>query len=202
VARRTASGAATRIIAIGSSTGGPRVVQQILRDLPENLPAAVLIVQHIAQGFARGLVDWLGGSCRMPVHLAEAGKLALPGHVYVAPDDLHLLIDADGVLGLSSQPTLLQRPSVDVMMQRAAEAYGARTIGVLLTGMGRDGALGMAAIHQQGGHTIAQSGETCVVFGMPRAAIEARVVKDVLGPESIAGRLQLLVRDNLHKERH
>lgn len=199
--RRTSLGGAERLIVIGASTGGPRVVQQILRDLPVDLPAAVLLVQHIADGFTRGMVDWLATSCRAPVHLAQAGDLALPGHIYVAPDNLHLLVDSSGVLSLSSQPALLQRPSVDVTMQRAAEAYRSRLIGVLLTGMGRDGALGMAAIHREGGHTIAQSAETCIVFGMPRAAIEARVVHEVLGPDSIAGRLMMLLRENLVKER-
>ena len=195
-------GAANRLIVIGASTGGPRVVQLILRHLPANLPASVLLVQHIADGFTRGMVDWLAGSSGMPVRLAQNGDVALPGHVFVAPDNMHLLIDRDGVLSLSSQPALLQRPSVDVTMQRAAEAYGAQAIGVLLTGMGRDGALGMAALHREGGYTIAQNGESCIVFGMPRAAIEARVVHEVLNPESIAGRLQLLVRENVLKERH
>jgi two-component system chemotaxis response regulator CheB len=198
---RTSLGAAERLVVIGASTGGPRVVLQILRDLPPSLPAAVLVVQHIADGFAQGMADWLAGSCKVPVHLARSGDVALAGHVYVAPDNMHLLVDAHGVLGLSSQPALLQRPSVDVTMQRAAEAYGSRSIGVLLTGMGRDGALGMTAIHRDGGYTIAQSGETCVVFGMPRAAIEARVVQEVLAPDAVAGRLQMLLRDSAAKER-
>jgi two-component system chemotaxis response regulator CheB len=199
--RRSSIGAANRLIVIGASTGGPRIVQQILRHLPASLPATVLLVQHIADGFTRGMVDWLATSSGLPVQLAQSGDIALPGRVFVAPDNLHLLIDPDGVLSLSSQPALLQRPSVDVTMQRAAEAYGTRTIGVLLTGMGRDGALGMTAIHREGGYTIAQSGETCIVFGMPRAAIEARVVDEVLNPEAIAGRLQMLLRDNVVKER-
>jgi two-component system chemotaxis response regulator CheB len=176
------------------------VVLQILRELPADLPAAVLVVQHIADGFTQGMVDWLGGSCTVPVHLARAGDVALAGHVYVAPDNMHLVIDAHGAISVSAQPALLQRPSVDVTMQRAAEAYGSRTIGVLLTGMGRDGALGMAAIHRAGGTTIAQSADTCVVFGMPRAAIDARVVDEVLAPELVAGRLQLLVHDGLVQE--
>lgn len=201
-APRTSMGGAERLIVIGASTGGPRVVQQILREIPATLPAAVLVVQHIADGFTRGMVEWLAGSCAMPVHLGQSGDVALPGHVYVAPDNLHLLIDADGILGVSSQPALLQRPSVDVTMQRAAEAYRERAIGVLLTGMGRDGALGMAALHRERGHTIAQSGESCVVFGMPRAAIEAQVVREVLSPEAIPGRLQMLVREASAKERH
>ncbi len=197
----TALGASDRLVVIGASTGGPRVVQQILRALPEQFPAAVLVVQHIADGFTGGMVEWLQTSCALPVQLARAGELALPGHVYVAPDNLHLLIDANGVLSLSSQPALLQRPSVDVTMQRVAEAYGARAIGVLLTGMGRDGALGMLALRRAGAPTIAQHGDTCVVFGMPRAAIEAGAVDEVLGPDAIPGRLQMLVRAHLTRER-
>lgn len=193
-------GAANKVIVIGASTGGPRVVQQILRQLPVNLPASVLLVQHIADGFTRGMVDWLAASTPMPVQLAKSGDIALPGRVFVAPDNMHLLIDGDGVLSLSSQPALLQRPSVDVTMQRAAEAYGTRAIGVLLTGMGRDGASGMGAIYREGGYTIAQNSETCIVFGMPRAAIEAQVVHEVLSPEAIAGRLQVLLRENVVKE--
>lgn len=194
-------GGAGRVIVIGASTGGPRVVQQILRDLPEQLSASVLVVQHIADGFTRGMVDWLAGSCRMPVHLAQSGDVALPGQVFVAPDNMHLLIDGDGVLSVSSHPALLQRPSVDVTMQRVADAYGARAIGVLLTGMGRDGAAGLAAIHREGGRTIAQNAESCVVYGMPRAAVEAGVVHEVLSPEAVPGRLQMLLRDGLVKER-
>ncbi|HEY0735755.1 MAG TPA: chemotaxis-specific protein-glutamate methyltransferase CheB [Herpetosiphonaceae bacterium] len=199
--RISSLGAANRLIVIGASTGGPRVVQQILRHLPANLPAAVLLVQHIADGFTRGMVDWLAGSSGMPVQLAQSGDIAMPGRIFVAPDNMHLLIDGDGVLSISSQPALLQRPSVDVTMQRAAESYGPRTIGVLLTGMGRDGALGMTAIHREGGYTIAQNAESCIVFGMPRAAIEARVVDEVLTPEAIAGRLQVLLRESVVKER-
>lgn len=201
VPRHSSMGGANRLIVIGASTGGPRVVQQILRQLPANLPAAVLLVQHIADGFTRGMVDWLAGSSGMPVQLAQSGNVAVPGRIFVAPDNMHLLIDSDGVLSISSQPALLQRPSVDVTMQRAAEAYGPRAIGVLLTGMGRDGALGMAAIHREGGYTIAQNAESCIVFGMPRAAIEARVVDEVLTPEAIAGRLQVLLRESVVKER-
>ena len=199
--RISSLGGANRVIVIGASTGGPRVVQQILRQLPANLPAAVLLVQHIADGFTRGMVDWLAGSSGMPVALAQSGDIAVPGRIFVAPDNMHLLIDADGVLSISSQPALLQRPSVDVTMQRAAESYGPRAIGVLLTGMGRDGALGMTAIHREGGYTIAQNAESCIVFGMPRAAIEARVVDEVLTPEAIAGRLQVLIRESAVKER-
>lgn len=199
-APRTALGGARHVVVIGASTGGPRVVQQILRELPLSFPAAILLVQHIADGFTAGMVDWLDASCALPVHLAAAGDLALPGHVYVAPDDLHLLIDREGVLSLSAQPALLQRPSVDVTMERAAEAYGPRAIGVLLTGMGRDGAIGLGAIRRAGGYTIAQDGDSCVVFGMPRAAIEVGAACEVLRPEAIAGRLQMLLRDAVARE--
>ncbi|WP_026370551.1 chemotaxis-specific protein-glutamate methyltransferase CheB [Kallotenue papyrolyticum] len=200
-APRTALGGARHVVVIGASTGGPRVVQQILRELPPSFPAAVLVVQHIADGFTAGMVDWLDACCALPVALASAGDLALPGHVYVAPDNLHLLIDREGVLGLSPHPALLQRPSVDVTMERAAEAYGARVIGVLLTGMGRDGAIGLGAIRRAGGYTIAQDGDSCVVFGMPRAAIEVGAACEVLRPEAIAGRLQMLLRDAIARER-
>jgi two-component system chemotaxis response regulator CheB len=173
------------VVVIGASTGGPRVVQQILAGLPAGYGAAVLVVQHIAQGFSAGMVEWLAGSSALPIALAETGAAPLPGQVIVAPDRFDLLLGSDGRLKLSAQPLLLQRPAIDITMQSVAEMCGPLSTGVLLTGMGRDGALGMRSIRRAGGHTIAQDEASCTIFGMPRAAIELGAAREVLPPDRI-----------------
>jgi two-component system chemotaxis response regulator CheB len=186
--------AAFPIVVIGASTGGPRVIQQIVHALPADFPAAVLIVQHIAPGFSAGLVEWLTTGVRLPIRLAEEGATLAPGVAFVAPDRYDLLIRPDGTVHLSAQPLLLQRPSVDIAMQSVAEYAGPASIGVLLTGMGRDGAAGMRAIQRAGGLTIAQDAASCAIYGMPRAAVEAGAVMAVLPPEQIAATLREATR--------
>lgn len=178
------------IVVIGASTGGPRVVRQILGGLPADLDAAVLVVQHIAQGFSAGMVEWLAGGSTLPLALAAEGAPLRPGHVLVAPDNADLLIRPGGAVHLSRGPVLLSRPAIDVTMQSAAEHFGGAVVGVLLTGMGRDGALGMRAIRRAGGHTIAQDAASCAIYGMPRAAVELGAVELVLPPERIARAIQ------------
>lgn len=182
------------IVVIGASTGGPKVIRQILGGLSAGFPAAVLIVQHIASGFSAGLVEWLAGAAPLPVHLAAEGARLTPGAALVAPDRFDLMIRADGSIHLSTQPLLLQRPSVDIAMQSVAEQFGPAAVGVLLTGMGRDGVAGMRAIKRAGGYTIAQDAASCAIYGMPRAATEAGVVAAVLTPEQIPGALHEAVR--------
>ncbi|NJN67833.1 MAG: chemotaxis-specific protein-glutamate methyltransferase CheB [Chloroflexaceae bacterium] len=177
------------LVIIGASTGGPRVVQQILKGLPGGFGAAVLVVQHIAEGFSAGMVEWLDGHCQLPVRLAAEGDRVAVNTVLVAPDSFHLLIQPDGVVHLDVEPSF-QRPSVDVAMQSGAKVFGAATTGVLLTGMGRDGALGMQSIRLAGGYTIAQNEASCSIYGMPRAAIELGVVDEILPPEGIIQALQ------------
>ncbi len=184
-----ASGAAYPIIVIGASTGGPRVVRQILAGFPADFGAAILIVQHIAEGFASGMVEWLAAGIALPVALAEAGDRLDPGRILVAPDRANLMLDEDGRVHLSSKPILLQLPSIDVTMQAVAEWYRAQTVGVLLTGMGRDGAIGMKSIRRAGGFTIAQDQASSTIFGMPRAAIELGAATAVLAPEDIVATL-------------
>lgn len=174
------------IVVIGASTGGPRVVRQILGGLPADLDAAVLVVQHIAQGFSAGMVEWLAGGSALPLALAAEGMPLRPGGVLVAPDNADLLIQPGGVVHLSRGPVLLSRPAIDVTMQSAVEHFGGAVIGVLLTGMGRDGAFGMRAIRRAGGHTIAQDAASCAIYGMPRAAVELDAAEIVLPPERIA----------------
>jgi two-component system chemotaxis response regulator CheB len=173
------------VVVIGASTGGPRVVQQILNGLPANYGAAVLVVQHIAYGFSAGMVEWMALSSAMPIALAEAGASVQLGQVLVAPDRFDLMLTSDGRLKLSAQPLLIQRPAIDITMQSVAEVCGPTATGVLLTGMGRDGALGMRSIRRAGGYTIAQDEATCTIFGMPKAAIDLGAAQAVLPPDKI-----------------
>lgn len=182
------------VVVIGASTGGPRAVNQLLGALPADFPAAVVVVQHIAQGFSAGMADWLGLACRMPVTVAQEQMALAPGRVLVAPDRCDLLIQADGRIHLSHGSLLLQRPSIDVAMQAAAAVFGRRCIGVLLTGMGRDGAYGMLTIKRVGGPTIAQDAATSAIYGMPKAAAELGAAGEILPIGAIAARLIALGR--------
>lgn len=173
------------LVVIGASTGGPRVLRQILSGLPRSFGAAILVVQHIAAGFSGGMAEWLSETVTLPVALAQEGLPIKAGQIIVAQDRYDLLVQPDHCIHLSANPLLLQRPSVDITMQSAAEVYGASVIGVLLTGMGRDGAFGMRSIRRAGGYTIAQNEATSLIFGMPRAAIELRAVDMVLPPGEI-----------------
>lgn len=196
---RQPAGAATpdfSLVVIGASTGGPRIVNQLLASLPSNLPAAILVIQHIAAGFSTGMADWLAHASTLPVALAREGHPIRPGEVLVAPDQHDLLITRDRSIHLSESPLLIQRPSIDISMQAAAEVFGSRAIGVLLTGMGRDGAFGMLAIKRANGHTIAQDEATSTIFGMPRAAIQLGAAIEVLPASRIAGRLAELFKEN------
>lgn len=188
-----ASASTFPLILIGASTGGPRVVHQILAGLPRDLPAAVLVVQHIAAGFSTGMVEWLSHTSTLPVRLATEGYRIRPGEVLVAPDRHDLLITPEGKVHLSDSPVLIQRPAIDIAMQAAAAVFGSRAIGVLLTGMGRDGAYGMLTIRRARGYTIAQDEASSAIFGMPRAAIQLGAVDEVLPPSRIAARLAEVV---------
>lgn len=181
------------LIVIGASTGGPRVVSQLLSGLPGDLPAAVLVVQHIAAGFSAGMAEWLAHSSKLPVRLAYEGQQLQPGQVLIAPDQRDLLLTPGGHVHLSENPLLIQRPSIDISMQAAAEVFGRRAIGVLLTGMGRDGAYGMLTIKRAQGYTIAQDEASSTIFGMPRAAIQLGATCEVLPAADIAARLVQIV---------
>jgi two-component system, chemotaxis family, protein-glutamate methylesterase/glutaminase len=182
------------LIMIGASTGGPRIVNELLSSLPGDLRAAVLVVQHIAHGFSAGMAEWLANASRLPVRLATEGQVIRAGEVLIAPDTCDLLITAERTIHLSDTPLLIQRPSIDIAMQAAAEVFGARAIGVLLTGMGRDGAYGMLTIKRSSGYTIAQDEATSTIFGMPRAAIQLGAAREVLPAARIAPRLSELIK--------
>lgn len=176
-----------KVLAIGASTGGPQALHTILSQLPSDFPVPILCVQHISEGFLQGLVDWLASESHLQVKIADAGELPKPGIVYFPPERLHLELDSQGRFKYSSAPPMAgHRPSVTVMFNSVARYYGKAAIGVLLTGMGRDGAEGLQAIAAAGGLTIAQDEKTCVVFGMPKEAIALGAVHHVLPIHEIA----------------
>lgn len=172
------------VVVIGTSTGGPPALQSIVPRLPPELAAAVLVVQHMPVGFTRSLAERLAARSPMPVREAEDGELLRPGQVLIAPAGLHMKVRrrGEGVrVVLDEEPrSALHRPSVDVLMTSVAHVYGARALGVVLTGMGSDGVEGLRAIRQAGGRTLAESEESCVIYGMPKAAVEAGVVDQSL----------------------
>lgn len=184
-----------RIVAIGASTGGPQALQMILGQLPADWPLPVICVQHISDGFLQGLLDWLANHCHLKIKIAQGGEAPQKGFIYFPPERCHLEVDHRKLFRISTAPPVVgHRPSVTVTLESVAKVYGKKAIGVLLTGMGRDGADGMAAIAQAGGFTLAQDQATSVVFGMPKEAIALGAVKEVLPIEGIATRLLSYVR--------
>ena len=186
-----------RVVAIGTSTGGPVVLQTILSTLPKDFPVPVLIVQHISPGFTSGLVEWLAGSTGFPVSVATNGEFALAGHAYVAPDGAHLKIEKGCRLALSlDEPEHGLRPSVSCLFRSVTQVFGANAAGILLTGMGKDGAQELRAMRDVGAVTIVQDEESAVVYGMPGEAVRLDAARYVLTPESIAPALETHVRNN------
>ncbi len=182
------------LVVIGASLGGPRALATLLRGLPATFPAPIAVVQHIADGFTEGLAGWLASESRLDVREARDGAPLTPGRVLVAPTGRHLLV-AEGVARLSDAPAVdTFKPSVTPLFVSAARMYGARVCGVILTGMGRDGADGLKAIKDAGGPTLAQDEATSAVFGMPRAAIELGAVDRVVPLDEVARALVELTR--------
>jgi two-component system chemotaxis response regulator CheB len=167
------------VVAIGTSTGGPTALQAIIPRLPESLASPILVVQHMPVGFTRSLAARLNARSLVAVHEAEDGEVLSPGQVYIAPAGMHMKVRRRGTarIWLDEEPrSALHRPSVDVLMTSVAHTYGSRAMGVVLTGMGSDGVEGLRAIHGAGGLTLAESEDTCVIYGMPKSAVEAGVV--------------------------
>ncbi len=178
--------AGIQVVAIGASTGGPPALQTILAGLPKDFSVPVLIVQHIAAGFLPGLVDWLHQTTGFPIHIAAHGESLLPGCAYLAPDGYHLGLAANGQIALSKQePENGLRPSVSYLFRSVAKVCGANAVGVLLTGMGRDGADELKVLKESGAVTIAQDEESSVVHGMPGEAIKLGAAGYVLAPDKI-----------------
>jgi two-component system chemotaxis response regulator CheB len=186
----------TELVCIGASTGGPQAIQAILTALPKNFPAPIVVVQHMPLGFTRLFADRLDSLKHLKVKEAEHGERFLPGHVYIAKAGHHLTIgrDVHGLYADLTAPKIGQHiPSVNVLFESAAQACGKHAIGVILTGMGQDGAYGAVLLHKTGAYMIAESEETCVVFGMPKAAIDASAIEVVAPLSKIAGLLNARV---------
>ncbi len=180
-------GAHAQMIGIAASTGGPGTLATVLSPLPADYPIPILIVQHITKGFATGLAEWLNTSTKLQVSLAGHGVRPEPGSVLLAPDDYHLQVNARGLVELSKdEPYRGLRPSANYLFRSLARAYGPRAVGVVLTGMGDDGAEGLALLHKAGGLTMAQDEASCVVYGMPQEAVRRKAVTRQLSPPQIA----------------
>jgi len=183
---RTSSGRKTQVVAIGASTGGPAALHQVLSALPADLLIPILVVQHISFGFVEGLAGWLDTACKLLVKVAEHGKRMQPGVVYIAPDEHHMEVGYGRIRLRQGDLVNGHRPSVTPLFQSVAKAYGPAAMGVILTGMGSDGAVGMKALREAGAITIAQDEESCVVFGMPKEAIALGAVQHIVPLEKTA----------------
>jgi two-component system chemotaxis response regulator CheB len=185
-----------KLIIIGASTGGTEAIRAVLEPLPANSPA-ILITQHMPGGFTRSFAERLNRLCNVTVKEASDGERVLPGHAYIAPGDAHLQLARSGanyVARLDDGPPVNRhRPSVDVLFHSAATQAGRNAIGVILTGMGKDGAAGLLEMRQAGSSTLAQDEASCVVFGMPREAIALGGAGEVIGLDDIPERLMALV---------
>ena len=180
----------TELVVVAASTGGPTALQTLISGLPAGLKPAILVVQHIPRGFTRSLADRLDARSAVPVREAADGDPVEPGRVLIAPAGIHTRLRRRGArvrVVLDEEPRdTLHRPSADVLMASAATAFGPRALGIVLTGMGADGTEGLKAIQAAGGHTLAESEDTCVIYGMPKAAVAAGVVTKVVPIDRMA----------------
>ncbi|NLC22613.1 MAG: chemotaxis response regulator protein-glutamate methylesterase, partial [Halomonadaceae bacterium] len=185
-----------KLIIIGASTGGTEAIRAVLEPLPANSPA-ILIAQHMPGGFTRSFAERLDRLCQLTVKEASDGERVLPGHVYIAPGGVHLKLVRSGANYVArldeSPPVNRHRPSVDVLFESAAAQAGRNAIGVILTGMGKDGAAGLLQMREAGSPTLAQDEASCVVFGMPREAIAVGGAVEVISLDDIPERLMSLV---------
>jgi two-component system chemotaxis response regulator CheB len=181
-----------KIIAIGASTGGTEAIREVLEEMPLSAPG-IVIAQHIPEYFSKAFADRVNLSCAITVTEAKDGDIVLPGHAYIAPGNQHLSIRKDGARWrcrlLDSEPVNRHRPSVDVLFNSVAECAGQNALGVILTGMGKDGARGLLALRTAGAHTIAQDEASSVVWGMPGSAVEIGAAAEVLPLDNIGGTL-------------
>ena len=170
-----------QVVAIAASTGGPAALYRLLSDLPRDFALPVLVVQHMSEGFIGGLARWLSDAAPRPVQIARDGDVLGPGVVLLAPDGAHLRVTANGTVRLDAGPPIGgHRPAANALFDSVAEAYGDRALGVVLTGMGRDGVDGLARLRATGAVTLAQDAASSAVFGMPGAAVETGAVEQVL----------------------
>ena len=183
-----------QVVALGASTGGPPAIREFLAQLPADFSVPILVVQHIAGGFARGFVEWLNTSSPLPVYLAAHHETIWKGRVYVAPDDLQMGVTDGGKIVLSNAlPEHYLRPSVSYLFRSVAEAYGQAAVGILLTGMGTDGSAELKLVKDAGGVTFVQDKESSIVHGMPGEAIRLGAAEYVLTPANIATTLAEMI---------
>lgn len=183
------------LIAIGASAGGPPCLAQLLKALPVNFNAAILLVQHVDQVFAEGMASWLASETGFAVRLAQKHETPKAGQVLLAGTSEHLFLNANGLLDYSNQPSEhVYKPSIDVFFNSVAKHWRGAAVGVLLTGMGRDGAKGLLTMREKGFWTIAQDRASSPVYGMPKAAKELNAACETLSLEQLAPRLVELLR--------
>ncbi|SAL32967.1 chemotaxis response regulator protein-glutamate methylesterase [Caballeronia humi] len=193
VAPRVTKGGA--LVAIGASAGGPAALATLLGALPADFAASIVIVQHVDRAFAEGMAQWLDAQTKLPVRIAREGDTPVPGTVLLAATNDHLHFADATRLGYTADPVdLPYRPSVDVFFQSVAERWTGRALGVLLTGMGRDGAIGLKTMRAKGYHTIAQDEATCAVYGMPKAAAALNAAVEILPLPRIAPAITAALR--------
>lgn len=182
-----------KLLVIGASAGGPAALVKVLSALPADFPAAVVVIQHVDEEFAIGMAEWLSQQSPLPVRVALEGDRPEPGKVLLAATQDHLALNNAGVLGYTPNPKdYVYRPSVDVFFQSVCRFWRGEAVGVLLTGMGRDGAIGLKALRDTGWHTIAQDQATSAVYGMPKAAATLNAAVDILALEQIGPTLAKL----------
>ncbi len=180
------------VLGVGASTGGPTALRSLFSALPADFPMPILVVQHITMGFTAGFVEWLRQHTPLDVRIANEQDRAVPGSILIAPEGRQLeALPGGAVRATSRKPRGVYLPSADTLLSSLASAYGRKCVGVLLTGMGSDGAEGLLDIRRAGGFAIAQDEETCVVFGMPREAVRRGAVDRSMAPASMA---ELLLR--------
>lgn len=185
------------LVVMGASTGGPMAVKQILDALPADFSVPLILVQHLEKGFDQSYADWLQESCKLKVRLATNPDQVLAGTVLVAPVGIHLRFEGNELSHFDGPAVLNQKPAVDVLFKSAALSYGKRLLGVLLTGMGSDGAEGCVTIRENGGHTLVQDAASSAIYGMPKVAAELGGAAEILGLDGMAPRLIQLAREGL-----
>lgn len=193
------SGLDVDVVAIGASLGGPQAIFQLLSQIPESFSVPILIVQHITSGFTKGFVDWLRPHIKLDISIPKHGDKIRKKHIYVAPDNFHLTVGKGGVIQLEKKDEDEEFcPSIARLFRSVANVYDRKAIGVVLTGMGRDGAEDLLLMKERGAFTIAQDENSCVMFGIPKEAIRLKAVERVLPLEEIAPALELIVNKSGH----
>ena len=192
------AGKSERLIAIVGSTGAPQAISEILRSIPASFPCGIVIMIHLSPGFTDGFVQWLQGSCTIRVKVGTHGEPIHPGVSYVAPTGFHMRVTKEKTIELGDDPAVnALKPCGDYLLESVAKHYQEGSIGVVLTGMGRDGMIGIGEVKKYGGATIAQDEKTSAIFGMPKVAVETGKVDLVLPLNRIAGEIMILMKKEM-----